>query len=71
MQRNGDPRYETKPTRSCNIHSGGGSSIPFLNNDSQSESESEPDSGGGSESESEEEEDESPFNSIFDIFGND
>ena len=55
VQRNGDPRYETKPTRSCNLHPA--SRVSTEENDSDSDSS--------------EQDDENPIRSLFDIFGND
>ena len=55
MTRNGDVRYETKPTRICTAHQGGSALPPNDENDQ--------DQGSGSK------EDDSEFGSIFDIFG--
>lgn len=69
LQRNGEPRFETKPTRSCNIHGSGAGSIPFL--DSTNDSDSNQDSGSDNGSESEDEDSDSSLGGLFDIFGND
>jgi len=61
VQRNGNPRYETKPNRYCNLHQ---ASAPITENqDTGSNEEEEEDSGS--------EEEENPIRSLFDIFGND
>jgi penicillin-binding protein 1A len=56
VQRNGNPRYETKPTRSCNLHP---ASRALSGEDN------------GSDSDSSEQDEENPIRSLFDIFGND
>ncbi|MFW6267038.1 MAG: transglycosylase domain-containing protein, partial [Halanaerobium sp.] len=58
VQRNGDPRYETKPKRICDLHP---ASEP-LDEDQDLDSDSE---------EEEEDDSESPIKRLFDIFGND
>jgi penicillin-binding protein 1A len=57
VQRNGNPRYETKPTRICDLHP---ASQP-LTEDADTETDSDSDS----------EDSENPIRSLFDIFGND
>jgi penicillin-binding protein 1A len=56
VQRNGNPRYETKPTRSCNLHP---ASRVLTEEDNDSDSDSS------------DEDSENPIRSLFDIFGND
>ena len=67
LQRNSKPRFETKPTRSCNIHGSGDTSIPFLNDNNGSDSNQDSDS----DSDSDDEDSDSPLGGLFDIFGND
>ncbi|CCU79414.1 Multimodular transpeptidase-transglycosylase [Halanaerobium saccharolyticum subsp. saccharolyticum DSM 6643] len=67
LQRNGEPRFETKPTRNCNIHGSGGSSVPFLNDNNGSDSNQDSNSDSGSD----DEDSDSPLGGLFDIFGND
>jgi len=57
VQRSGNPRYETKPTRICNLHP---ASQP-LTEDADTETNSDSDS----------EDSKNPIRSLFDIFGND
>ena len=56
LQRNGNPRYETKPNRVCNLHP---ASRVLSEQDNDSDSDSS------------EEDSENPIRSLFDIFGND
>jgi len=55
VQRNGNPRYETKPNRSCNLHP---ASRPLTEDQDL-------------ETDDSSEESENPIRSLFDIFGND
>jgi penicillin-binding protein 1A len=57
VQRSGNPRYETKPTRICDLHP---ASQP-LTEDADTETDSDSDS----------EDSKNPIRSLFDIFGND
>ncbi len=56
VQRNGNPRYETRPTQSCNLHP---ASRALSEEDNDSDSDSSDDDS------------ENPIRSLFDIFGND
>ncbi|MFW6273518.1 MAG: penicillin-binding protein 1A [Halanaerobium sp.] len=58
VQRNGDPRYEDKPNRICNLHP---ASEPLTEDQDAEEAETDDSS----------EESENPIKSIFDIFGTD